>query len=88
MARLAEHRLQVGRDVSVIGVDDSPMSGLAYPTLTSLHVPGAQAGTVAVDLLLGQLDATSSDPAPSMELETHLMIRGSTGRAPAGRSGR
>ena len=78
MARLAEHRMRVGRDISVIGIDDSPMSGLAYPTLTSIHVPGAEAGSVAVDLLLRRLDQPGSEPAV-IELETHLVIRGSTG---------
>jgi DNA-binding LacI/PurR family transcriptional regulator len=83
MARLAEHRLQVGRDVSVIGIDDSPMSDVAYPTLTSIHVPGAEAGTVAVDLLLEQLDDADRDQPTLVQLETRLIIRGSTGPAPA-----
>jgi LacI family transcriptional regulator len=83
MARLAEHHLQVGRDVSVIGIDDSPMSDVAYPTLTSIHVPGAEAGTVAVDLLLEQLDDADRDQPTLVQLETRLIIRGSTGPAPA-----
>jgi LacI family transcriptional regulator len=82
MARLAEHRLQVGRDVSVIGIDDSPMSDVAYPTLTSIHVPGAEAGTVAVDLLLEQLDDADREQPTLVQLETRLIIRGSTGPAP------
>ncbi|MGW6199006.1 LacI family DNA-binding transcriptional regulator [Kribbella sp. NPDC055110] len=82
MARLAEHRLVVGRDVSVIGIDDSPMSDVAYPTLTSIHVPGAEAGAVAVDLLLEQLDADGDDRPALVQLETRLIIRGSTGPAP------
>jgi DNA-binding LacI/PurR family transcriptional regulator len=85
MARLAEHHLQVGRDVSVIGIDDSPMSDVAYPTLTSIHVPGAEAGTVAVDLLLEQLDDADRDQPAAVQLETRLIIRGSTGPAPAAR---
>ncbi|TDW23202.1 LacI family DNA-binding transcriptional regulator [Kribbella kalugense] len=85
MARLAEHRLQVGRDVSVIGIDDSPMSDVAYPTLTSIHVPGAEAGTVAVDLLLEQLDDADREQPTLVQLETRLIIRGSTGPAPAAR---
>jgi DNA-binding LacI/PurR family transcriptional regulator len=83
MARLAEHRVQAGRDISVIGIDDSPMSGVAYPTLTSIHVPGAEAGAVAVDVLLDQLDNDGSGPASVIELETRLVIRGSTGPAPS-----
>jgi LacI family transcriptional regulator, galactose operon repressor len=80
MARLAERGVQVGRDISVIGIDDSSMSGVAYPTLTSIHMPGQQAGVVAVDFLLDLL-ADGADPAPSVELETRLVIRNSTGPA-------
>jgi LacI family transcriptional regulator len=75
----------VGRDISVIGIDDSPMSDVAYPTLTSIHVPGAEAGAVAVDLLLEQLDSHDPDPTAVVQLETRLVIRGSTGPAPAER---
>jgi DNA-binding LacI/PurR family transcriptional regulator len=58
------------------------MSDVAYPTLTSIHVPGSEAGTAAVDLLLAQLDDVGSDRAAVLQLETRLVIRGSTGPAP------
>ncbi len=79
MARLTEYGVQAGRDVSIIGIDDSPMSGMAYPTLTSIHVPGAEAGTMAVDLMLRLLSGTPPEPLPVVELETRLVIRSSTG---------
>ncbi|OKI54849.1 LacI family transcriptional regulator [Micromonospora sp. CB01531] len=80
MARLAERGVQVGREISVIGIDDSPLSEVAYPLLTTIHLPGAELGATAVDLLLEQLDsaATDSEP-PRLCLETRLVIRGSTG---------
>src|SRR5690606_14531572 len=52
MARMTERGVKVGPDISVIGIDDSPMSGMAYPTLTSIHVPGSRSGMTAVDLVL------------------------------------
>lgn len=81
MARLTERGIRTGSDISVIGVDDSPMSAMAYPTLTTIHVPGAEAGTVAVDSLLGLLDGTIQRPEP-IRLETRLVVRSSTGPAP------
>ncbi|NUO61334.1 MAG: LacI family DNA-binding transcriptional regulator [Hamadaea sp.] len=84
LARMAERGQRAGVDVSVIGIDDSPLSGVAYPTLTSVHVPCAEAGTAAVDLLLDVLDGTvdaAGDP-PVVQLESYLVIRGSTGPAP------
>jgi DNA-binding LacI/PurR family transcriptional regulator len=79
MTRLSEIGLQVGRDISVIGVDDSPMSQVAYPMLTSIHVPGAELGVTAVDLLLARIAGDESATAPpTVRLETRLVIRGST----------
>lgn len=82
MARIAERGLRVGHDISIIGIDDSPMSGVMYPTLTSIHVPNAEAGTLAVDLLLDALDGTDPAEPGTTELETRLVIRGSTGPPP------
>jgi DNA-binding LacI/PurR family transcriptional regulator len=87
MTRLSELGLKVGRDVSVIGIDDSPLSALAYPGLTSIHVPGAQAGSTAVDTLLdliGAAPGTSNVDAQVIRLENQLVVRASTGHAPSG----
>ncbi|PZG20494.1 LacI family DNA-binding transcriptional regulator [Nonomuraea aridisoli] len=83
MTRLAERGVRVGHDLSVIGIDDSPMSGMAYPTLTSIHVPGAEAGMTAVDLVLGMIENPSDEEPPVVQLETRLVVRGSTALAPA-----
>lgn len=79
MARLAERGVTVGKQISVIGIDDSPMSGMAYPSLTSIHVPGADAGTAAVDLLLDLIAEPSQEEPKSLQLEASLILRGSTG---------
>ncbi|MEE6283206.1 LacI family DNA-binding transcriptional regulator [Georgenia sunbinii] len=88
MARLTERGVHVGPQLSVIGIDDSPMSGMAYPTLTTVHVPGAQAGVQAVDLLLDLIDAHLQGEAlaplqRSAQVETRLLVRGSTAPAPS-----
>jgi DNA-binding LacI/PurR family transcriptional regulator len=82
LTRLGQRGLRAGRDVSVIGIDDSPLAAIVHPTLTSVHVPGYQAGTAAVDLLLNLLhDPERTDV---VELETRLVVRDSTGPAPHG----
>lgn len=78
MARLTEHGHRPGVDMSIIGIDDSPMSHLAYPTLTTIHIPGTEAGTAAVDLLQTVISNPDTDPTV-IELETRLIIRASTG---------
>lgn len=81
IARLTERGIRTGADVSVIGVDDSPMSAMAYPTLTTVHVPGSEAGIAAVDALLALIDG--AEPGEVVNLETRLVVRSSTGPAPA-----
>lgn len=78
--RLAERGLQVGHDVSVIGVDDSPLAAMARPALTTVAVRGDRAGSAAVDLLLRVLD--NSDLSDVVQLHTQLVVRDSTGPAP------
>ncbi len=85
LTRLAERGLQPGRDISVIGVDDSPMAALTHPTLTTVHVPGAQAGAAAVDLLCDVIAKPTGAPQV-VQLDTKLVVRGSTGPAPTPRS--
>lgn len=83
MARMTERGVKVGPDISVIGIDDSPMSGMAYPTLTSIHVPGSRSGMTAVDLVLDMADHPGEEIEPQVvQLETRLIIRGSTAPAP------
>lgn len=88
MARAQERGLTVGSDVSVIGIDDSPMAGMSFPPLTTVHVPGAQAGVQAVDLLLDLVEAQGRGErlAPlqrHITVETRLIIRASTGPKPS-----
>jgi LacI family transcriptional regulator len=79
IARLNERGVKPGADISVIGVDDSPMSAMAYPTLTSVHVPGAEAGLTAVDQLISLIDGQDDDAEPQvLTLETRLVVRSST----------
>lgn len=82
MARFNERGVRVGHDMSIIGIDDSPMSGMAYPTLTSIQVPGTEAGASAVDIVLDLAQHPDEDEPPVIQLETRLIVRGSTSLAP------
>jgi LacI family transcriptional regulator len=67
-------------DLSVIGIDDSPIAQLCHPTLTSISVPMARAGVVSTDLVLQR--AAEPDAAPRVvHLPTQLVVRESTGPA-------
>jgi DNA-binding LacI/PurR family transcriptional regulator len=80
MVRLNERGVRPGTDLSVIGIDNSPMAAISYPPLTSVHVPGAAAGAIAVDVLLDLLAEPDERPATSsvIGVETNLVVRAST----------
>ncbi|MGW7680911.1 LacI family DNA-binding transcriptional regulator [Kribbella sp. NPDC054772] len=74
--------VEVPGDLSVIGIDDTPLAEVARPTLTSIQVPMSRAGVVSVDMLHQRLSADPGDqPAESrvVTLPTQLVVRQSTG---------
>lgn len=84
MAGLAARGLSIPGDFSVVGCDDI-IASTTYPPLTSVNARCALAGANAVDLLLNSL----ANPAPPLEshvITGELIIRGSTGPAPAPRA--
>ncbi|WP_203863567.1 substrate-binding domain-containing protein, partial [Planobispora rosea] len=74
-----ERGLRVPEDVSVIGVDDSLPGRLNRPKLTTITMPTAAAGRMAVDLLLAAVSAGDSGTSTLARLETTLVVRESTG---------
>jgi DNA-binding LacI/PurR family transcriptional regulator len=68
--------------LSVIGFDDIAMSAMAHPPLTTVALPMALSGRAGVDLLLRVLEQPDRAGSAHRELDTHLMVRGSTGPAP------
>lgn len=78
----AAHTLgfDVPRDVSIVGFDDIELAQVAYPPLTTVHVPhremGKHAAQALVNLLLG------NGALRPQELASELRIRASLGPAP------
>lgn len=85
LRRLTDRGLRVPAEVSVVGCDNIFGSDLCQPALTTVDSPAEEAGRVAVDLLLGSLGAGGTSGRRHVLLPTHLLIRGSTGPAGAGR---
>src|SRR3569833_1191648 len=46
--------LSVPNDVSVIGFDDDPLASIVTPPLSTVRVPHARMGEIAVEYLLGR----------------------------------
>jgi LacI family transcriptional regulator len=85
LARVARRGVRVPTDLSVVGCDDVAVAAMAVPALTTLAVPVARAVRTAVDLMLLQIRERARAPrsAPT-RLVTDLVVRDSTGPAPAG----
>ena len=80
--RAARQRgLDVPRDISVVGFDDSPLIAFTDPPLTTIRQPVTAMGQAAVRALLEEIGGT---PAPHSEFVFHpeLVVRGSTASAP------
>jgi LacI family transcriptional regulator len=76
----AARGLQVPDDLSVVGFDDIGISRATTPRLTTVRQPLQEMGRTAVTMLMRQLDGHAHE-ALSMELETRLVVRESTGPA-------
>ncbi|MEU0189877.1 LacI family DNA-binding transcriptional regulator [Streptomyces afghaniensis] len=74
---LRERGAAPGRDVAVVGFDDSPTAGLLVPALTSVAQPLEEVGRECVRLLLARMAAPDAPPERVL-LEPSLVIRDST----------
>jgi LacI family transcriptional regulator, repressor for deo operon, udp, cdd, tsx, nupC, and nupG len=74
--------LTVPGDVSVVGYDDSAFMNSTDPPLTTVRQPIEAIGKAAVALLVSQIESTSVYPEELL-FEPELVVRGSTGPAPA-----
>jgi DNA-binding LacI/PurR family transcriptional regulator len=69
-------------DVSVVGFDDSAWLNCTDPPLTTVRQPIESMGKAAVALLINQME-TRVPRAEELLFEPELVVRGSTGPAPA-----
>ena len=80
VGRLADRGVPVPERLSVVGFDDTSLASMITPRLTTVRLPMAHAGELAVGLLMEVLRGT---PARGpVELPAELIVRASTGPAP------
>jgi LacI family transcriptional regulator len=81
LSALARAGRRVPADVAVVSCDDMPFAEFLVPALTTVHVPLAETGEQAVDLLLRSI---SGEPIPKVpvRLPVYLVVRGSCGGRP------
>ena len=69
-------------DISVIGYNDSPLTDLIQPPLTTVRLPGYELGRLAAELVLTYIDGAEST-TDRVVLAPELVVRRSTA-APTG----
>ena len=73
--------MSVPQDISIIGFDNLDLSAHVTPSLSTIHLPTAELGRRAAEMLLTRMQGTGSVDA--VELPVELVARKSTGRAPS-----
>jgi len=74
--------LEVPRDVSVVGYDDSAFMGFTDPPLTTIRQPVAAMSQSAVQTLVDAITGHTTPPGEYL-FAGELVVRGSTGPAPS-----
>jgi alanine racemase len=85
IAAAREIGLSVPGDVSVVGFDDIDLARLIDPPLTTVAQPVVRKGEEAVRLLMASIERGADRVPVHTMLETRLIVRASTGPAPASR---
>ena len=80
--RFADRGVRVPDDLSVVGHDDTALAEMVTPRLTTIHIPAAAAGVAAAQLLIQHIRGAGST-ARRCELTSELIVRRSSGPAPA-----
>jgi LacI family transcriptional regulator len=76
--------LEVPRDLSVAGFDDTPIAATLWPELTTIRQPIAQMAEIALDLIIRDIRRrkTGSKTKPVSNLVAHTLVRRQSVAAP------
>ena len=77
--RFRQRGIRVPEDISVVGVDNLPMSALTAPSLSSVGIPLVNCGRTATAMVLSLVRHPDSPPVHHHDLSFQLAVRQSTG---------
>ncbi|WP_262297409.1 LacI family DNA-binding transcriptional regulator [Microvirga sesbaniae] len=80
LSALTARQMACPSDMSIMGMDDLPISDLLTPRLTTMHIPARELGETAVDMLV-ELATHGQRVVRRTELACRLVERDSTARA-------
>lgn len=80
LSALMARQIACPGEISVMGIDDLPISDLLTPRLTTMHIPARELGETAVEMLV-ELSTQGPRVVRRMELACRLIERDSTAAA-------
>ena len=75
--------LRIPADISVVGFDDIITAAYCEPPLTTVKQPLREMGSRAAQILLARIAESDEEFPPEIVMEPELIVRDSTGPAPA-----
>ncbi|WP_271270886.1 LacI family DNA-binding transcriptional regulator [Aliamphritea hakodatensis] len=77
-AEARDNGLIIPRDISIAGIDNNSFSSVAYPALTTIHVPGSEIGKISARNLINRIEGKDIPRTEQVQIE--LIVRESTGQ--------
>ncbi len=81
LARLAHEKVEVPKEMSVVGFNDQSSAKYLTPPLTTVHVPMTFVAQNAVEILKSRINSTYELPR-KIYIPTYLKVRSSTAQVP------
>ena len=78
LAALHDAGLDVPGDVALVGMDNTPLSELVWPPLTTVDLASAERARIAAELLLERIEGSEVEPRV-VSVEPSLVVRASSG---------
>jgi LacI family transcriptional regulator len=78
LAALRDGGLDVPRDVALVGMDNSVLSEVTWPTLTTVDLGSAERARIAAELLLERIEHPEREPEV-VGVQPRLVVRASSG---------
>jgi Transcriptional regulators len=78
MHRLLSYEIDLPEKLSIVGIDNIPVSEMVTPSLTTVQLPQAEAGAKVTQLLHSSIEGK---PLEGVEMASSLVVRQSTTRA-------
>ncbi len=77
LGALRDARLDVPEQVALVGMDNSDLSGLTWPALTTVDLGSFERARIAAELLLARIDDPGREPQV-VGVDPHRVVRAST----------